>query len=66
MTISFYKGLTRNPEVGNAPVWVIAKEFGVNVENNNNKNNSSINQNDVVVNMKNICLITALLSLTVK
>ena len=22
MTISFYKGLTRNPEIGNTPVWV--------------------------------------------
>ena len=23
MTIFFYKGLTRNPEVGNAPIWVL-------------------------------------------
>ena len=23
MTISFYKGLTRNPEIGNTPVWVL-------------------------------------------
>ena len=24
MTISFYKGLTRNPEIGNTPVWVFS------------------------------------------
>ena len=24
MTISFYKGLTRNPEIGNPPVWVLS------------------------------------------
>ena len=24
MTIFFYKGLTRNPEIGNTPVWVLA------------------------------------------
>ena len=23
MTILFYKGLTRNPEIGNTPVWVL-------------------------------------------
>ena len=23
MTISFYKGLTSNPEIGNTPVWVL-------------------------------------------
>ena len=23
MTISLYKGLTRNPEIGNTPVWVL-------------------------------------------
>ena len=23
MTISFYKGLTRNPEIGNTPVWAL-------------------------------------------
>ena len=43
MTISFYKGLTRNPEIGNAPVWVLLNigrlggvrntKFGVNVSN---------------------------------
>ena len=25
MAIFFYKGLTRNPEVGNMPIWVLAK-----------------------------------------
>ena len=25
MTISFYKGLTRNPNIGNTPVWVLLK-----------------------------------------
>ena len=24
ITISFYKGLTRNPEIGNTPVWVLS------------------------------------------
>ena len=27
MTISFYKGLTRNPEMGNTPVWVLLNIF---------------------------------------
>ena len=25
MTIFFYKGLTRNPEIGNTPIWVLTK-----------------------------------------
>ena len=43
MTISFYKGLTRNPEIGNIPVWVLSNiwklgrvkntKFGTNVSN---------------------------------
>ena len=43
MTISFYKGLTRNPEIGNIPVWVFSNicrlgqvmntKFGTNVSN---------------------------------
>ena len=43
MTISFYKGLTRNPEIGNTPVWVLPNiwrlgqvmdtKFGTNVSN---------------------------------
>ena len=43
MTISFYKGLTRNPEIGNTPVWVLLNiwrlgrdtdtKFGMNVSN---------------------------------
>ena len=43
MTISFYKGLTRNPEIGNIPVWVLLNiwrlgrvrniKFGTNVSN---------------------------------
>ena len=43
MTISFYKGLTRNPQIGNSPVWVLSntwrlgrvrnKKFGRNVSN---------------------------------
>ena len=43
MTIFFYKGLTRNPEIGNTPVWVLltiwrlgrvrAIKFGTNVSN---------------------------------
>ena len=43
MTISFYKGLTRNPEIGNTPVWVLPNiwrlgrvrdtKFGMNVSN---------------------------------
>ena len=43
MTISFYKGLTRNPEIGNTPVWVLPiiwrlgqvmdTKFGTNVSN---------------------------------
>ena len=30
MTISFYKGLTRYPEIGNTPIWVllIAGDWG--------------------------------------
>ena len=43
MTIFFHKGLTRNPEIGNAPVWVLPNiwrlgqvmgtKFGTNVSN---------------------------------
>ena len=43
MTIFFYKGLTRNPEIGNTPVWVLPNiwrlgrvmdtKFGTNVSN---------------------------------
>ena len=43
LTIFFYKGLTRNPEIGNTPVWVLSNiwilgqdvdsEFGTNVSN---------------------------------
>ena len=43
MTIFVYKGLTRNPEIGNTPVWVLSKiwrlgqdrdnKFGMNVFN---------------------------------
>ena len=43
MTIFFYKGLTRNPEIGNTPVWVLRAiwrmgpvtniKFGTNVSN---------------------------------
>ena len=43
MTIFFYKGLTKNPEIGNTPVWflpiiwrlvrVIDTKFGANVSN---------------------------------
>ena len=43
MTIFFYKGLTRNPEIGNTPVWVLHNiwrlererntKFGMNVSN---------------------------------
>ena len=43
MSISFYKGLTRNPEIGNTPVWVLLNiwrlgrprntKFGTNVSN---------------------------------
>ena len=43
MTIFFYKGLNRNPEIGNTPVWVLANiwrlgrvidtKFGTNVSN---------------------------------
>ena len=43
MTIFFYKGLTRNPEIGNRPVWVFpyiwrlgqikVTKFGTNVSN---------------------------------
>ena len=43
MTIFFYKGLTRNPEIGNTPVWVLPNiwrlgwvmdtKFGKNVSN---------------------------------
>ena len=39
VTIFFYKGLTRNPETGNTPVWVLPKiwrlgtKFGTNVSN---------------------------------
>ena len=43
MTIFFYKGLTRNPEIGNSPVWafpniwrlgrVMDAKFGTNVSN---------------------------------
>ena len=43
MTILFYKGLTRNPEIGNIPVWVLPNiwrrdrvmdtKFGTNVSN---------------------------------
>ena len=46
MTIFFYKGLTRNPEIGNTPVWVLPNiwrlgwvrnteitEFGTSVSN---------------------------------
>ena len=43
MTIFFYKGLTRNPEIGNTPVWVfpniwilgrvMGTKFGANVSN---------------------------------
>ena len=43
MTISFYKGLIRNPEIGNIPVWVLPNiwklgpvrntKFGTNVSN---------------------------------
>ena len=43
MTIFFYKGLTKNPEIGNTPVWVLPNiwrlgqvrdtKFGTNVSN---------------------------------
>ena len=43
MTIFFYKGLTRNPEIGNTPVWLLPNiwrlgrvmdtKFGMNVSN---------------------------------
>ena len=43
MTIFFYKGLTRNPELGNTPVWVLPNiwrlgqlgdtKFGTNISN---------------------------------
>ena len=43
MTISFYEGLTRNPEIGNTPVWVLSNiwrlgqvrntKFGTNISN---------------------------------
>ena len=43
MTISFYEGLTRNPEIGNTPVWVLPNiwrlgqvrntKFGSNISN---------------------------------
>ena len=43
LTIFFYKGLTRNPEIGNTPVWVLSNiwrlgrvmdtKFGTNVSN---------------------------------
>ena len=43
MTIFFYKGLTRNPEIGNTPVWVLPNiwrlgwvmvtKFGTNISN---------------------------------
>ena len=43
MTIYFYKGLTRNPEIGNIPVWVLRNiwrlglvrdtKFGIDVSN---------------------------------
>ena len=43
MRISFYKGLTRNPEIGNTPVWILPNvsrlgrvrntRFGTNVSN---------------------------------
>ena len=43
MSISFYKGLTRNPEIGNTPVWVLLNiwrlgwvmdtRFGANISN---------------------------------
>ena len=43
MTIFFYKGLTRNPEIGNIPIWVLPNiwrlgkvmdtKFGTNVSN---------------------------------
>ena len=43
MTIFFYKGLTRNPEIGNTPVWVLPNiwrlgqvrdtTFGTNISN---------------------------------
>ena len=43
MRISFYKGLTRNPEIGNTPIWVLPNirrlrrvkniKFGTNVSN---------------------------------
>ena len=43
MTIFFYKGLTRNPEIGNTPIWVLPNiwrlgrvmdtTFGTNVSN---------------------------------
>ena len=29
MTILFYKGLTRNPEIRNIPVWVLPKIWGL-------------------------------------
>ena len=29
MTIFFYKGLTRNPEIGNTPVWVLPNIWGL-------------------------------------
>ena len=32
MTIFFYKGLTRNPGIGNTPIWVLPI-FGTNVSN---------------------------------
>ena len=44
MTIFIYKGLTRNPEIGNTPVWVLPNiwrlgqvrntKFGTNASNN--------------------------------
>ena len=43
MTIFFYKGLTRNPEIGNTPIWVLPNiwrlgwirdtKFGTNISN---------------------------------
>ena len=36
MTIYFYKGLTRNPEIGNTPIWVLPniwRKFGTDAYN---------------------------------
>ena len=51
MTIFFYKGLTRNPEIGNTPVWVFPKIWRL-VSVRNTKFNNNIS-NKMLVNAAN-------------